>query len=248
MHQIASIRIFQLGRWTPALLVGCLLSGTASAQSIVVDPALIGKTAAEYIETAKRWKSQYDHYQQQLIKLRRLNFRMEQMADNFPERDPNEGVEEACPGPGGIGTSIGETIRRVVPNPDQDIVQQQRILCIRGIQVENMQYNETVRMLKRMIQHQRNYQNGIEAQRDSVGSNQGALAANDNETNRLIARMEMDREYWMARNQAFDTYIRALEKEHGRLAKRALNGKKDTSNLILSRLVQAATLEAALSN
>lgn len=229
-----------------ALLAGGLLSGNARAQWVVEDPALIGKTAAEYIETAKRWKDQYDHYRQQLIKLKRLNFTMEQMADNFPERDVNYGVEDGCPGPSGISGGIGEMFRQTVPNMGDDIIKQQRVLCIRMVQAENHRYNETVRMLRRMIQSQRDYQNGIEAQRSSIGSDQGDLAANDNETQRFLARMEMDLNYWMARNKAFDTYIAQLKQDHGRLAKRALNGNKRTGNVIAGKLVQAATLAAAL--
>lgn len=235
-------------RLAALLLCTCLQSTPAHAQWIVEDPALIQKTAAEYIETAKRWKDQYDHYQQQLIKLKRLNFQMAQMADNFPERDPNYGVQDACPGPSGIGGGVGEVFRQVAPNPDEDILQQQRVLCIRMVQAENQQYNETVRMLKRLVQYQRDYQQGIEAQRADVGESQGALAANDNETNRFLVRMEMDVQYWMARNKAFDTYIATLGKDHGRLARRALGGKKDGARPILGKLVQAAALKAALSH
>jgi hypothetical protein len=202
---------------------------------------------AEYVETAKRWKDQYEHYQQQLIKLKSLNFRMERMADNFPERDMNYGVDQSCPGPNPLGGGIGEMVRSVLPNMDDDILTQQRMVCIRMVQAENHRYNEAARMLGRMVQYQRDYQQGIEAQRASVGTSQGALAANDNETNRFLVRMEMDMQYWMVRNKAWDTYIATLRKDHGRLAERALNGKKDTGNLILGKLVKAAALERALS-
>ncbi|WP_242101565.1 hypothetical protein [Lysobacter sp. M2-1] len=230
------------------LVAACLFSTSAHAQFIVEDPLLIEKSVAEYIETAKRWKDTYDHYQQQLIRLKSLNLRMERMADNFPERDANHGVEQACPGPGGVAGGIEEMFRAVAPAMNSDILQQQRVLCIRMVRAENQRYNETVRMLKRMLQHQRDYQHGIEAQRAAVGNRQGDLAANDNETNRFVARMEMDRDYWMARNKAFDTYIATLQQDHGRLAKRALGGNKDTGNPILGKLVHAATLKTALSH
>lgn len=230
------------------LVAVCLFSTPAHAQFIVEDPALIQQTVAEYIETAKRWKDTYDHYQQQLIRLKSLNFQTQRMADSFPEREANHGVEQACPGPGGVAGGIEEMFRAVAPAMDSDILQQQRVLCIRMVHAENQRYNETVRMLKRMLQHQRDYQQGIEAQRAAVGNRQGDLAANDNETNRFVARMEMDRDYWMARNKAFDTYIDSLRQDHGRLARRALAGNKDSGNPIMGKLVQAAALKTALSH
>ena len=171
---------------------------------------------------------------------------MAQMVDNFPERDVFYGVEQACPGPSGLRDGLGEMIRAMLPNMDDDILAQQRMVCMRLVQAENSRYNETARMLRRMVQYQRDYQTGIETQRASVGESQGALAANDNETSRFIARMQMDREYWVARDRAWGTYIETLRRDHGRLARRALEGNKDESLPILGKLVEAAALKAAL--
>jgi hypothetical protein len=228
------------------LLVGCLLSGSASAQWMVQDPLLIAKTVAEYKETAKRWKSEYDHYQQQLIKLKQLNFQASQFVDNFPERDLSYGMDTTCPGSKGIEGGLQDAFRQLAPNKEGNIVDEQRKICQRIVLSENAKYNETIKMLKTLIRRQQEYQYGVESQRASVGDSQGALAANDNETQRFLARTSMDIDYWQARMTAYDKYIESLKWDSDRLAKCAMRGCKTGVNKVIGDVVRAAALEVAL--
>jgi len=87
----------------------------------------------------------------------------------------------------------------------------------------------------------------VEKQRNKVGTSQGALAANDNEVQRFVARNAMDVDYWQAQMKAYDSYILGLKDDQSRLARRALRGDKDSLLAPLGQLVQAVTLKAALS-
>ena len=98
-------------------------------------------------------------------------------------------------------------------------------------------------MLRTLMQRNQQFQS-IESQRDGVGNDQGALAANDNEAQRFLIRTSMDLDYWQARMKAYNDYIESLKWDQSRLAKRALKGKKGN---ILGQVVQAAALKAALS-
>lgn len=230
------------------LLAGSLLAGDASAQWIVKDPAAIMTMAHEYAETAKRWKEQWEHYLQQRIPLQRLQFPGASFVDSFPERAVSYGMEESCPGRGGVLSEIGEAFGQTPPAMSGNVIDEQRKLCQRIVAAENHRYNETVRMLKRMIRHQQEFQAGVEAQRAAVGSSEGALAANDNEVERFAARTDMEIDYWRTRMQAYEAYIASLEKDRARLSRRALGGNRDTANPIVGQLVQATALQTALSH
>ncbi|MFC6839156.1 hypothetical protein [Xanthomonas theicola] len=212
----------------------------------------MAKAVKEYAEQAERWKrtidqyqQQLQHYQQQLIKLQRLQLGDSNMADNFAERPQDYGLEDRCPGAGQSGLAgLMQQFKAILPNKNGGMVEEQLKVCARIGMAQNAQYNETVRMLKRLIERNQQFKKQIEAQRDSVGTSQGGLAANDNEVRRFATKNAMDLDYWQAQMKAYDSYILALKDDQSRLARRALDGNKDD---LLGQVVQAAALKAALS-
>lgn len=233
------------------LLAVGLCAGQANAQVIVNDPTSLGKALKEYAEQAKRWtttlkqyKDQIAHYQQQLIKLQSLNLTGPTMKDDFTERDPSFGMEDACPGSNGSGlTGLMNGFKNLLPNMQGNIVEEQLKVCQQLVLNDNARYNESVRMLKRLIDRNKEFQNKIQGQRKSVGTSQGALAANDNEVSRFLAQNSMDVDFWQATMKAFDARELALKNDQTRLAKRAFDG----SNSLFGQVVQAAALKTALS-
>ncbi|MGH8079191.1 MAG: hypothetical protein ACREP7_01370 [Lysobacter sp.] len=222
----------------------------ARAQFIVNDPPAlatalegIGKDILEYGEQAKRWTDTYKHYNQQLIKLQRLQLRRTQLTDDFPERDLEYGMDDLCPGPPGASFSIQGLMSQFNPQMQSDVVKEQRRLCQRIVLADNTKYNESVRMLKKLIERNREF-NDIENQRDEVGDSQGKLAANDNEAQRFMVRTKMDLDYWQARMKAYDDYIVALQKDQGRLARRALEGKQEGG---IGKIIQTEVLRQAFA-
>lgn len=234
------------------VIASTLVSGQASAQMIVNDPVNYGaqlqqiaKDAAEFGKNAKRWTETANHYQQQLIRLQRLNFGQSQMTDTFPPRPADYGMEDMCPGEGGIKEELAGAFKMAMPKLDANVINEQLTVCQRMVYAENMKYNESVQMLRTLMLRNVEFKQ-IEAQRDSAGSRQGDLAANDNEAQRFMLRTSMELDYWQARMKAYDDYVEALKWDQSRLAKRALNGNKGKGQ-ILGKIIQAGVLKAALS-
>ncbi|WP_045729144.1 hypothetical protein [Xanthomonas sp. GPE 39] len=214
----------------------------------------MAKSMEEYANQAARWsgtldqyQKELDHYQQQLINLPRLNFGDSTMPDSFPERPSDYGLADSCPGASQSGISgLLQKFTSIAANTNSgNAVDEQTKVCGRIVLAQNAQYNETVRMLKRLMQRNEQFKQ-LQAQRDSVGSAQGALAANDNETQRFVAQNAMDLNYWQAEMKAYDTYILALKDDQGRLSRKAMNG--DDGKKLIGQVVQAGTLAAALSH
>ncbi|WP_031372217.1 hypothetical protein [Lysobacter antibioticus] len=228
-----------------------LVAGPANAQLVVNDPVNYGaklqqiaKDAAEFGKNAQRWKETATHYQQQVIKLQRLNFGQLKMEDSFPPRAADYGMEDMCPGPSrGVRDQLTKMFRQVMPQMDGNVVDEQQAICQRMVYAENAKYNESVAMLRTLMQRSREF-GQIENQRDSVSSSQGALAANENEASRFVARNQLELDYWQARMKAYDGYIAALKWDHTRLAKRALRGKKGA----LDGIVPTDVIKSALGN
>ncbi|AAM42563.1 hypothetical protein [Xanthomonas campestris] len=233
------------------LLTIGLCAGSANAQVVIVNPTGEGKDIAEYAEQAKRWtetikqyQQELDHYKQQLINLTSLNFLRPPLDDKFVLREPGYGLEFTCPGAQASGIAgILEQIKSIAPTMNGNMAEEQLKVCARIVMAQNSQYNESVTMLKRLVQRNTEFE-AIERQRGRVGTKQGALAANDNEVKRFTARNALEMSHWEAKMKAYDVYIAGLKDDQTLLAKRALEGDKGN---LLGQVVQAAALKIALS-
>lgn len=235
-----------------ALLLACALGAESThGYEIVHDPVTMARALQEYAAQARRWtdtvrqyQQQLDHYQQQLISLKRLRLPSSSMTNMFDERPDFDGLEDACPGtePGRVAGMLNR-MAVIAPSKSQSLAEEQRVVCARVVMAQNNQYNASVRMIKRLVERNNAFK-AIEAQRDRSGTAQGALAANDNEIQRFVARNAMDLDHWQAQMKAYDIYIAALLDQQARLSRRALDG----NGSVLGQMVQAATLAAALNN
>jgi hypothetical protein len=241
---------------TGLLLALGLFGGQANAQVLVNDNMSMGKALQEYTKQAERWnetRKQYmqelGHYKQQLISLPRLNLGESTMPDNFEERPQDYGLQGTCPGAKSSGLKgLLDKFKSLAPNYEGDMVEEQLKICARMVLAQNAQYNESVRMLKRLIQRNTQFSKQVQPQRDSGGTSQGALAANDNEVHRFVAQNAMDLDYWQAQMTAYDNYIVSLKDDQSRLSRKALDGDKSGWLAPLGQIVQAATLKKALEN
>ncbi len=231
-----------------ALLLCALWAGRADAQLITKDPfglaakfQQIQKDAAEFQKTSQRWQETAQHYQQQAIRLQRLSFQQGAMEDSFPPRPLDYGMQDLCPGPGrGIRDQLTKAFRQAMPQLDGNVVAEQMAICQRMVYAQNHKYNESVAMLRSLMQRSREFAQ-IERQREQVAGSQGALAANDNEAYRFLARNQLELDYWQARMRAYDDYIAALKADHTRLAQRAMRGKRgDTDAIVPADLFRSA--------
>jgi uncharacterized coiled-coil protein SlyX len=235
-----------------ALLFACgLFIGDVNAQWLTQDNSAIFKSLEEYAKTAARWEQtlqnyqqQVAHYQQQLIELQNLNFQMRQLQNTFPKREDDWGLKESCPGATGISGLINGLIPKVLPAVGDNVSETQQEICGMIVMAQNAKYNKTIDMLDDLVTAQNDYMAKIDAQRDDGGTSQGALAANDNETQRFLARTSVNLQFWQTDMAAYDEYIASLKRQQAFQAKHAMEGSKD----IVGQIVNAGALAGALSH
>lgn len=243
-----------------------LFANAVHAQWAVIDPAAIAQDAANFAKTieqygaevqnftdqATRWAStvqQYSavlqHYQQQLIQLQSLNFTLLQAQNNFTKRDPGQDMQLFCPGSTTSLIDIRALVRQYIANLGGNLAQQQQQVCANLVQLQDAKFNDTVDLIQKLADENNNEISQIESQRNSVGTAQGALAANQNETARYVARTNNDIQSWQTKMQAYDVQIDYLKAQQVALAKRAMNGDSSNPNL-LGEATQATVMAAAL--
>lgn len=224
-------------RWSGLAIVLCslLAAGNAGAQAVVIDPTHIIKTifghyskyvqdAIQYGKEIEEWKRTYDHYRQQLIQ-GNVYKAQAGAVPGFAKRDPDQGVAESCPMPG-----IADTLAT-----------QQFELCQQIVRAQNAQYNEIVKILETANKRDQELQQ-IYADRQMVGTDQGRLAANDNQLSSFQARVQMDVQYADLVVDTYDSYLARLKEDQVRLAREMLTGKAGTAG----DMVRGAALSGAL--
>jgi hypothetical protein len=250
-----------------SLTLACgLFANALYAQWAVIDPASIAQDAANFATTvahygaevqnftdqAMRWKNtvqQYSaviqHYQQQLIQLQSLQFTLLQAQNNFTKRNVDQDVQLFCPGSTASLIDIRSLVPQYILNLNGNIAQEQLQVCSNLVQLQDAKFNETVDLIQKLADENNEEISKIEAQRNSVGTAQGALAANQNETTRYLARTNNDIQSWQTKTQAYDVQIEFLKAQQAALARRAMNGDSSNTNL-LGEATQAAVMAAAL--
>lgn len=251
-----------------SLTLACgLFASAVHAQWAVIDPAAIAQDATNFATTvqqygaevqnfsdqATRWTStvqQYtavlQHYEQQLIQLQSLNFTLLQAQNNFSKRDSAQDVQLFCPGSATSLIDIRALVSQFTANLGGNIAQQQQQVCSNIVQLQDTKFNDTVDIIQKLADENNNEISQIEAQRNSVGTAEGALAANQNETARFVARTNNDIQAWQTKMHAYDVQIEFLKAQQAALANRAMNGDPSNSNL-LGEATQAAVLKTALT-
>lgn len=189
---------------------------------------------------AAHYKDVYNHYQQQLIKVKRmvssLNFAGGQPLEKV---DTYDGVEQRChKKPSGLGL---RNLLTGLAGANDDIVTQQRTIC-EAIQVaQNEKFNETVDFAMRVRKETQDDLAKLATQRDS-GQTQGLVEGNTNAA--ITASAQFDAVYhdYTSRIQMYDAQISALEARQRTLAQLAMKGEDNP----IGTLVKTGTLGAAL--
>jgi len=244
--------------WKTLALACALMATNANAQLAVAD---FPHTIQAYITHLTRlqqqvttYQSQIQHYvqqvthmQQQLISIGGLPDVSMPMTDNFDIREPNYGMEAACPGADG-SISVASMAQAFPLDLAGKIKEQQGKICQRMVMAKNTQYNEAVKMLKTIREQDQQLQI-IARERAQVGTDEGKLAANDNKLRQYLARSSTSMQYSTTVIQAYETYINALKDNQELLTKQAMsgdNGNKTFAESAAQKFVQGAVLEAAL--
>lgn len=261
MTAIRSHRAPQSRHRGPALsglALACILAvGNASAAYPVseVGPSLIQhmlnqintyttqiEAVGEYSEQAMRWKATLAHYQQQLVKMQAMISAIGlPQAQTLSKVDVNYLVAEKCPAQGSSG--VTEMIAKPFElNPEGDLMEQQRQICVNIRTMQNRKYNDTVEYLLSTAPQVDGFLNKLDGLR--VSSNeQGAMEHSDNEALRLSNKLSSQGQQWSTRMQAYDAYIQIMEENQRTLAQGAMKGKRS----MIGALIKTAALKAALS-
>jgi hypothetical protein len=180
--------------------------------------------AIQYGKEIEEWKRTYDHYRQQLIQGNVYKGQAGQMP-GFTKREPDQGVAESCP----------------APSTTDALAIEQFELCQQIVRAQNAQYNEIVKILETANRRDQELQQ-IYADRQAVGTDQGRLAANENQLSAFQARVQMDVQYAELVVDTYDSYLARLKEDQVRLAGEMLTGKSGAGG----DLVRGAALSKAL--
>lgn len=71
-----------------------------------------------------------------------------------------------------VGNAIKSSMPNISLDMQGDLVTQQLKVCQLLVMTDNARYNESVRMLKRLVQRNQDFQNRVERQRRTVGTSQ----------------------------------------------------------------------------
>lgn len=231
-----------------ALTLGCgLMCNTARADWLVSDWQSMAKAVQEYAEQAKRWVAtarQYrdtiDHYRQQLINLKQLNVTLFAMQNTFKKVAPDYNVADICHVEGGGGLSLTNILQSLALDLSGSVTKQQAEICRSIVMLQNRKYNDTVDYIDQLSKAGQELE-AIEKERATVGTEQGKLAANDNEAERFQNRVTDAQQKWQSNMIQSDAQIAMLQDMQDALARRAMNGSHD----VLGEVVDALALKAA---
>ena len=240
------------------LAFACILAvGNAGAADSVIEvgPSLIQQllnqintytaqieAAGEYSEQATRWKATLQHYQQQLTKMQALisNFGLPK-AQALSKVEDDYLVAEKCPeqGSGGLAAMVAKPFKL---NPDGNLIEQQRQICVNIRTMQNRKYNDTVEYLLSTAPQMDGFLKTLDSARAS-SNEQGAMEHSDNEALRLNNKLATQEQQWSTRMQAYDAYVEIMEENQRVLAQGAMRGKRS----MVGAVVKTAALKAALS-
>lgn len=237
---------------TLAFVIAAGVATTAQpthAQAIVNDPVHqlqniltqlygTGKDTAEYSTQAQRWYQTYEHYQQQLVKMRGIvkSFALP-TGQTLKEVPPNYMVAERC----GAGLSLTGALAAISPRSDSDYIGQQRDICSAIQRVQNIKYNETVAFLRDTVPKMEQDVKRVEAER-AKDDNSGTVSGATEESAALLTNLTTQMQSWGARMQAYDSFAAGMQESQRQLARMALGGEKSP----IGSLVKTGVLKAAL--
>ena len=209
----------------------------------------------EYAQTGMRWKSTWDHYQQQLAtitslakSLRNIQAPGTQKLSTIPE---DFGVYETCGGGsswslGALKASITSALTKNIPGSYANMVVEQRKICAMTRVLENIKYNASVEYVNSTLP---SVSSGFKKLLDTFGGKltqgnqdqfQSDLAANTAEVARLNGEFR-------AKMEGYDAYIHALNGHQQTLATLMLRGSKASGGVeAVGAAIQTLALAEAL--
>lgn len=231
------------------LALSCsLMAGSAGAQWVVTDPGNTLQAVMNQINTymakiqdATQYVKEVNHMRQQLTDISMIfdSFQLK-FTQDFKKKSLTDGMSDRCGG--GIGSIISDLMSSISLSGDEDIVQQQKMICQRIVMLENQKFNDQVDYLNAIM-------NQMQADIDQAKRQARSSNTNGKEGTNLVmthlskSQQDANIEQAKARSEAFDEMIGALETQQKNLARIAMNGKSSIVGTIANTLILKGALE-----
>ncbi|HVI55561.1 MAG TPA: hypothetical protein VM621_10985 [Luteibacter sp.] len=222
------------------------------AQWIVNDPLVAGNDLVEFGKDLERWGETYSHiqatvafWQQQLVQIQSLQFKLFQMKQQFPKLPDDYGVAANCPGASLFSGDITSALANFASSQltGGDVTTQQRDVCVLLQMTKNQKYEATRLYLQQLDAQTSSLAQLALLRVTQVSESPGKLSSYAADTGKYTADMMQARETWQSNEQQLDAQIGMLERRQQVLSRQAINGSND----ILGNLVNMAALKAAFS-
>ena len=209
------------------------------------------KENAQWLQTIEHYREVVSHYaaqaafwQEQLVKLKGLNFELFTLEHKFERVADDYGVRDACPGANqSLVGEITSALKTITLDMSKDVVQQQRDLCKLIVMTKNNKYNQTVDYLHAVAKASTDFTKIQDERLEKVGQSPANLESNSNAVARYQVALVNAREHWETNMKQCDAQIEMLTHKQANLSRRALHGNPS----VLGTIINAATLKAALS-
>jgi hypothetical protein len=248
-----------------ALLAAAIMMGFSSGASAFSDvPAFsqriltIAKQIQEYKTQLDQYKADADKYAALVTKIQGLGSQLTLLTTgmNTPlkEREATFGMKEKCPSPGGGIPTLGSLLSSIKLNKNASldkIKEDQQEICLQIVNVQNLRYNESIKVINKMRERAKTLKDNVDASRAAaVGEDESKIGIANFDLDRLIADSEIDLTYSNALIQSYDGYITSLKENQAMLLEVAMKGNQGDDGLVAAisrKLVQGAVLKASLS-
>ncbi len=192
-------------------------------------------------QDAAQYAAQVKHMTQQLTDLSQVvdGFQIK-FGQEFKKKSLMDGMSDRCGG--GIGGMISDLMSSVSLSGEEDIVQQQKMICQRIVMLENQKYNDQVDYLNAIMKDtQEDIKRELERARNA--NTNGKMDTINTVSTINAKQMQANFEEGKQRAVAYDQMLNALETQQKNLARIAMNGKTSIVGTIANTLILKAALK-----
>lgn len=249
MKTVSKPRTARKAPFLTGLALCCsLAAGSAGAQWVVTDPgntlqAVMNQlnTLASKIQDATQYAREIQHMTQQLTQLDQIFASLALTMTPIQEKtagELNQAITQRCSGDSSV---ISDVFSAVGLNLNGDIIAQQKVKCTQIVALQFKQFNEQVRMLKKLEKSQADILRL--SNQMSVASTNGAMDSNVAKAQALMTQLTADAQYTETVIRSYEGMIKMVEEDQRQLAKRGMKGESGP----IQTLVSTAALAGALA-
>lgn len=201
-------------------------------------------TYTQKLQDATQYAREIQHMTQQLTSLDQMFASLGLAFTPIEEKSAAElsaAITQRCNSSGG-GFNPMMFLTEVL-NLNGDIVAQQKTKCVQIVSLQFMQFNEQVKMLKKLQRAQSDISR-LNGQLASANTN-GKMDSNIGAAQSVMTQLQADAQYTETVIRTYEGMIKMVEEDQRQLAKRALKGESSMLGAMISTGALATALEIA---